>query len=162
MKTQQVSASAIINAPASQVYSILADYRDGHPRILPRQYFSSLEVERGGVGAGTVIRFQMRAPGMTRTFLADITEPEPGRVLVESNRVEADPTAQSVTTFTVDPIHGGQHAQVTISTALSVSNWLEGLFTTMFLRRVYAQELKQIASLAEERRGDANAESARA
>jgi hypothetical protein len=149
MKTQQVSAMAVINAPASQIYAILADYRDGHPRILPKQYFSALEVERGGVGAGTVIRSQMRAPGMTRTFLADITEPEPGRVLVESNRVEADPASQSVTTFTVDPINGGQQAQVTISTALPVANWLEGFFTTMFLRRVYAQELKQIAALAE-------------
>ena len=162
MKTQYVSASAIINASAKQVYAILADYRDGHPRILPKQYFSSLEVERGGIGAGTVIRFEMRAPGMTRTFHADITEPEPGRVLVESNRVEGNPASKSVTTFTVDPVNGQQQARVTIDTALSVSNWLEGLFTTMFLRRVYAQELKQIAGLAEERRGDANAESARA
>jgi Polyketide cyclase / dehydrase and lipid transport len=161
VKTQYVSASAIINASAKQVYAILADYRDGHPRILPKQYFSSLEVERGGIGAGTVIRFEMRAPGMTRTFHADITEPEPGRVLVESNRVASDSASKSVTTFTVDPVNGGQQAQVTISTTLSVLNWLEGLFTSMFLRRVYAQELKQIASLAEERRGDAQAESAR-
>jgi hypothetical protein len=65
--------------------------------------------------------------------------------------VETDPTSKSVTTFTVDPTNGEQQARVTISTALSVSNWLEGLFTTRFLRRVYAQELKQIASLAEER-----------
>ncbi len=141
----------MINAPARQVYAILADYHEGHPRILPKQYFSSLEVKRGGVGAGTVIRFQMHAPGTTRTFLADVTEPEPGRVLMESNRVETEPASQSVTTFRVDPINDGQQAQVTISTALSVSNWLQGLFTTMFLRRVYAQELKQIAALAEER-----------
>jgi len=160
MKTQQVSASSIINAPARQVYTLLADYQDGHPHILPKQYFSSLEVERGGVGAGTVIRFQMRAPGMTRTFLADITEPEPGRVLVESNRVETDPAVQSVTTFIVDPINGGQQTQVTISTALSVANWLEGLFTTMFLRRVYAQELKQIAAFAEERQAAVSVKSA--
>jgi hypothetical protein len=65
MKTKQVSASAVINAPAKQVYTILADYHDGHPRILPQQYFSSLEVERGGVGAGTVLRFQMRAVDST-------------------------------------------------------------------------------------------------
>jgi len=151
MRTQQVSTSAVINAPAKQVYAILADYHDGHPRILPRQYFPFLEVERGGVGAGTVLRFQMRAPGMTRTFHADVTEPEPGRVLVESNRSETDPASKSVTTFTVDPVKGEQQTQVTISTVLSVSSWLEGLFTTMFLRWVYAQELRQIAALAEER-----------
>ena len=151
MRTQQVSTSAVINAPAKQVYAILADYHDGHPRILPRQYFPFLEVERGGVGAGTILRFEMRAPGMTRTFHADVTEPEPGRVLVESNWSETDPAAKSMTTFTVDPVKGEQQTQVTISTALSVSSWLEGLFTTMFLRRVYAQELRQIAALAEER-----------
>jgi hypothetical protein len=82
-------------------------------------------------------------------------------VLVESNRVASDSASKSVTTFTVDPINGQQQAQVTIGTALTVSNWLEGLFTTMFLRHVYAQELKQIASLAEERREDSKAESAR-
>ena len=160
MKTQQVSASAIINAPARQVYTILADYHDGHPRILPQQYFSALEVKQGGVGAGTALRFQMRASGTTRTFLADVTEPEPGRVLVESNRLENDPASTSVTTFTVDPINRDQQARVTISTALTASNWLEGLFTTMFLRRVYAQELKQIASLAEEQPAASNAKSA--
>ncbi|HTP10544.1 MAG TPA: SRPBCC family protein [Anaerolineae bacterium] len=162
MKTQQVSASAIINAPARQIYTILADYHGGHPRILPRQYFSALEVKQGGVGAGTALRFQMRASGTTRTFLADVTEPEPGRVLVESNRLESDPTSTSVTTFTVDPINGDQQARVTISTALSISNWLEGLFTTMFLRRVYAQELKQIVALAAERQASSSAESVHA
>ncbi len=88
---------------------------------------------------------------MTRTFHADITEPEPGRVLVESNRVESDPSAESVTTFTVEPINDEAQSQVTISTTLSVSNWLAGLLTTMFLRRVYVQELKQIAALAQAR-----------
>jgi hypothetical protein len=161
MKTQHVSASAVINAPAQQIYTILADYHDGHPRILPKPYFSSLEIEQGGVGDGTVIRFEMRAPGMTRTFHADVTEPEPGRVLVESNRSETAPASKSVTTFTVDPIKGEVQSQVTISTALSVSNWLEGLFTTMFLRRVYAQELKQLAHLAEERLAHSSASSLR-
>ncbi len=162
MKTQQVSASAIINAPARQVYTILADYHDGHPRILPRQHFSALEVKQGGIGAGTALRFQMSASGTTRTFLADVTEPEPGRVLVESNRLESDPASQSVTTFTVDPIKGEQQAQVTISTALTVSNWLEGLFTSMFLRRIYAPELKQLANLAAGRLAASSAKTVRA
>ncbi len=98
---------------------------------------------------------------MTRAFLAEVTEPEPGRLLVESNRVETDPASQSVMTFTVDPINSGQQAQVTISTALSAANWLEGFLTTMFLRRVYAQELKQIAALAEERAAAMSVKSAR-
>ena len=113
------------------------------------------------LGAGTVLRFEMRAPGMTRAFHADVTEPEPGRVLVESNWSETDPVSKSVTTFTVDPVKGERQTQVTISTALSVSSWVEGLFTTMFLRRVYAQELKQIERHAKERLADPRTQSVR-
>ena len=147
MKTQHVSASAVINTPSERVYAILADYHAGHPSILPKQYFPSIEVTHGGVGAGTALRFQMRAGNTTRSFLADVTEPEPGRVLVESNRLETDPNNTSVTTFTVDP-NGERQTHLTIATEMVVSNWLEGVVSTLFLRRVYAQEIKQIAAAA--------------
>lgn len=101
----------------------------------------------------------MRAGGRTRSFRAEVTEPEPGRVLAETNRLEADPATQSVTTFTVDPLKGEAQTQVTISTTLPVANRLEGLFTIMLLRRVYAQELRQIAALAEERLAASSAKS---
>ncbi len=149
MKTQHVSASSVINAPARQVYAILADYHVSHPSILPKQYFPAIEVTRGGVGAGTALRFQMKAGASTRSFIADVTEPEPGRVLVESNRLENDPASTSVTTFTVEP-SGERQTHLTIATDMTVANWLEGLMSTLFLRRVYAQEMKQIAALAEE------------
>ena len=145
MKTR-VAASAIIKVPAQQVYAMLADYHNGHPHILPSQYFSDLQVEQGGIGAGTVIGFQMRVLGGTQTFRAAIMEPEPGRVLVETNLPSG-----AITTFTVDPRLGGQHAQVTIATELAVSNWLEGLVTKMLLHRIYVQELKLLAAYAEKR-----------
>ena len=93
-----VSASATIPARRERVYSLIADYNDGHPRILPKQ-FMSLVVEQGGVGAGTIIRFQMRVFGKKQTFRAAITEPERGRVLVETDL----DTNGAVTTFTVNP-----------------------------------------------------------
>ena len=145
MKTR-VEASAIIKAPARQVYTVIADYHNGHPHILPAPYFSDLRVEQGGIGAGTVIGFQMRVLGKTRTFRAAITEPEPGRVLVETNLPSG-----AITTFTVDPRFGGQHVQVTIATELAASNGLEGFVTKMLLHRVYAQELKLLAAYAEQR-----------
>jgi hypothetical protein len=148
MKTQHVAASGVINAPAQRVYAILADYHAGHPSILPKQYFPSIEVTRGGVGAGTALRFQMRAGNTLRAFVAAVTEPEPGRVLVESNHLETDPNNTSVTTFTVDP-NGERQTHLTIATEMVVSNWLEGVVSTLFLRRVYAQEMKQIAALAQ-------------
>jgi len=93
-----IRASAIIPARRERVYSLIANYRDGHPRILPKQ-FSNLVVEQGGVGAGTLIRFQMSLVGKKQTFRAAITEPEPGRVLVESY-FDTDGMA---TSFIVDP-----------------------------------------------------------
>ena len=56
MPVVRASSSAQIRAPGRIVYSLIADYRNGHPRILPPRYYPPpLEVERGGVGAGTAI-----------------------------------------------------------------------------------------------------------
>src|SRR5262249_14871310 len=103
MPRHQVSAEAVVDAPAGRAYAVIADYRDGHPHILPRPPFVSLDVEQGGTGAGTVIRFQMRVFGRVRTFRAAITEPEPGRVLAET-----DLDTGTLTTFTVVPVEDGR------------------------------------------------------
>src|SRR5438270_3776904 len=108
-----VSASAVIPARRERIYSLISNYRDGHPRILPKQ-FTSLVVEEGGIGAGTIIRFQMRVFGRKQTFRAAITEPEPGRVLVETYL----DSNGAVTTFTVNPGHAPADSNVTISTEL--------------------------------------------
>lgn len=68
MAKHSVSASALISAPAQRVYDLIADYHNGHPRILPKPYFISLEVEQGGYGAGTVINFQMKLMGRIQPF----------------------------------------------------------------------------------------------
>lgn len=142
-----ISASAIIPARRERVYSLIANYKDGHPRILPRQ-FSNLTVEQGGFGAGTVIRFQMSVFGKKRTFRAAITEPEPGRVLVETN-LEAN---GAVTTFTVDPGHAPADSKVTISTELSVRGGFAGMIekklSTLLLRPIYFKELENLARVA--------------
>jgi hypothetical protein len=38
-----------IDAPPSRVYSIVADYHQHHPRILPPEYFKGIRVEEGGI-----------------------------------------------------------------------------------------------------------------
>src|SRR3954452_24399967 len=103
-----VSASATIPARRDRVYSLISNYKDGHPRILPKQ-FTNLTVEQGGTGAGTVIRFQMSVFGRRQTLRAAITEPEPGRVLVETDL----DTNGAVTTFTVNPGSAPADSQVT-------------------------------------------------
>ena len=148
-KSFEVEASARVEAPAEVVYRIIADYRDGHPHVLPKQYFEWLEVEQGGRGEGTVIRFQMRVLGQTRVLRAVVTEPEPGRVLVESDTGGAGP----VTTFTVEP--AGEGSRVTFSTKLTSNGGPVGLLERFVLRRVlrriYARELEQLERLAVER-----------
>ena len=148
-KSFTVEAAARVGAPAEVVYNIIADYRNGHPQILPRQDFEWLEVEQGGRGEGTVIRFQMRVLGQTRVLRAVVTEPEPGRVLVETDTGGAGP----VTTFVVEPEGSGSH--VTFSTELTSAGGplgvLERFVLRRVLRRVYARELEQLGRVAVER-----------
>src|SRR5262245_63172425 len=99
MSRHFVSVQSEIGVPADRAYAIIADYRDGHPQIIPRPPFVDLVVEEGGIGAGTMIRFRIRSFGSTRTMRSAIAEPEPGRILVES-----DPEGRVVTTFTVEPV----------------------------------------------------------
>lgn len=146
MATIRISVSARIDAPPKTLYDIIADYREGHPRILPRPPFVSLEVEEGGVGAGSVIRVQMRVMGRLDTFRATITEPDPGRVLVETNDNGYE------TTFTVIPEGGGERARVTLLTTKErrrgLLGALEARLAPRLLRPVYARELELLAAAA--------------
>ena len=96
-------------------------------------------MEQGGVGDGTVIRFTMRVLGVERTARARITEPDPGRVLVETEL-----TTGLVTTFTVAPV-GDAAADVTIETRVpqvpGVRGTVERWITKSMLPRIYRDEL---------------------
>jgi hypothetical protein len=142
-----ITASAVIPARRERVYSLIANYNDGHQRILPKQ-FTGLVVEQGGVGAGTVIRFQMSLLGRKQTFRAAITEPDPGRVLVETYL----DTNRAVTTFTVNPGGAPADSHVTISTELPVRGGflgkVERTMATLLLRPIYVRELENLARVA--------------
>ena len=62
MATMRIRAERSLAAPPERVYRCIADYREHHPRFLPPA-FSNFRVEQGGVGAGTEIRFQLKAGG---------------------------------------------------------------------------------------------------
>jgi hypothetical protein len=146
-----VSRSARINARAAQVYAAIADYRQQHPHIVPPEFFPRLEVLEGGVGAGTRTRVEMRVLGTTRVFEQVVTEPEPGRVLVESNQ-----DGSGVSTFTVDSVDGGESADVTIATEIEarpgIAGLAERLVTSVMLPRIYRKELAQLAAYVAQRR----------
>jgi hypothetical protein len=144
--TVTVEARAKVRAPADRVYGLIADYRLGHPRIVPPKYFQNIVVEHGGTGAGTVISFEMKMLGRVRKSRARITEPEPGRVLVEKVDDQA-----IVTTYRVEPL-GAFRTEVTISTVLPTHRGpvgaLEGLLVRALLAPVYRDELALIDRVA--------------
>jgi hypothetical protein len=143
MRRAYVSAERVLDAPAAVVYHCIADYREHHRTegFLP-PVFTDLQVEQGGVGAGTVIRFTMNLGGRRRTAVARVTEPQPGRVLVETG-------GGALTTFTVLP--EGDRARVRFDTVLEGSG-LEGLMLQLFgarlLRPVYEDELTRLEAAA--------------
>lgn len=141
MPTITVAVSKPIDAPASQIYPILADYQNHHPHILPPA-FTGLEVEEGGQGAGTIFKAGLQLLGQKQSFRMRVTEPEPGRVLMET-----DFNTDLVTTFTVIPGESGS-SEVTIATTFQARPGLRGFMERLIipglLRRIYRQELQQL------------------
>jgi len=146
MAIKKFSVSALILSPPKVVYNIIADYRNGHPHILPRPPFVSLKVEKGGIGAGTEMIVQMEMFSKLQTFRATVTEPEPGRTLVETT------DTGYITTFTVESRDEGKHSYVTFTTELAensgMSKRFEFYLMSKLLRPVYKKELEILADIA--------------
>jgi uncharacterized membrane protein len=144
MATIAVAAERLIEAPADAVYGYLADMRGHHPHFLP-DAFEDFEVESGGVGAGTLTRFTLNAGGRRREYRMEVGEPEPGRVLTES-----DTGSSLVTTFSVTP--QGSSSRVEISTRWEGAGGIGGIFERLFaprvMRGIYADELERLDAYA--------------
>ena len=144
-------ASDIIDAPPDQVYAIISDYHAGHPAILPSRYFTDLAVTEGGQGEGTAVTVHMKIFGVKALLNLVVSEPEPGRVLVEE-----DKSAGVVTTFTLEPVDDGERTRLTISTDARTSPGVKGLMERVvnpaISRKIYREELQQLARVVQERR----------
>lgn len=143
-----VSEGRTVPVPAAVAYDLIADYHTGHPSILPPEYFGRLEVLAGGRGAGTRIRFEMKAFGRVNVAVADVTEPVPGHELRELL------TDGLVTTFLVEPL-GPSECRVTFTTRYhkpGLRGWLERLLAPPYLHKVYVAELAQLERVAIARR----------
>ena len=135
-----VVAEALVGAPADRVYELIADHREHHPKFLPAN-FSNFEIEQGGVGAGTITTFTISAGSRTRNYRMKVDEPQPGRVMTES-----DTTSSLVTTWTVMP--DGDRCRVRIETrwdgARGIGGFFERLFAPPALRGIYTDELRRL------------------
>ena len=146
MATILVSAERTVDAPASAVYGYVADMREHHPHFLPPA-FSDFEVESGGVGAGTITRFTVTAGGRTRQYRMKVAEPEPGRVLTES-----DTGSSLVTKTTVTPQGRSSLLQICTSWdgARGIGGFFERLFAPRVMRGIYTDELERLDAYARE------------
>lgn len=138
--------SSLVTTPPQVVYSVVVDYYNAHPKILPKPPFVSLEVLKGGIGAGTEILVKMEMFRKVLSFRAVVTEPDPGRILVET-------TDQGyISTFKVEPREEGKHSYVTFTTELAensgISKRIEFWLTSLLLRPVYKKELDKLAEIA--------------
>ena len=142
-----ISVERAVEAPAETVYGYIADMRE-HPRFLPPA-FSDFRVESGGVGAGTLTRFKMTAGGRTREYQMKVAEPEPGRVLTES-----DTNSSAVTTFTVSPQDAASLVQISTSWdgAPGIGGFFERMFAPRVMRAIYMDELNRLDAYAREHR----------
>lgn len=142
MAPARFSMERTIPAAPEALYALLADYREGHPGILPPA-FSDYAVLEGGVGAGTHIRFQFTVAGRPRSMEGRVSEPEPGRVLEETY---AD---GSITRFIVDPAGQGSHLRIeTDWDARGLTSFVERLLVPRLLGPIYREELDLIAAWA--------------
>jgi hypothetical protein len=149
MRTFRIVSSARVAAPADVAYRLIADYREGHPRIVPPKYFSNLVVEEGGYGAGTRFTIDMTVLGKTQHMRAVVEEPQPGRVLIER-----DLDRGLVTTFEVVPA-GASSCDVTFTTDMprkaGIAGAIEEFITKRILPKIYREELAQLERVATSR-----------
>jgi uncharacterized protein YndB with AHSA1/START domain len=143
MAKVEASAERMIDAPAETVYRYLADM-NRHAHFLPPE-FSDFQVVEGGVGEGSVTTFAVTAGGRTRNYRMRVTEPAPGRTLVES-----DVNSSLVTTFSVEP--QGSKALVRIHTSWDGAGGIGGFFEKTFapkaMKRIYLDELDRLNTYA--------------
>jgi len=145
MGTINVEQEGRVGAPADLTYGLIADDTH-HQQFLP-EGFSDFEILEGGVGAGTLHRFKVQAGGRVREYVMRVDEPEPGRVISET-----DQNSSLVTTFTVTP--AGEGCMVRIRTqwegAGGIGGFFERTFAPKVMRKMYADELARLDTYARE------------
>jgi Polyketide cyclase / dehydrase and lipid transport len=142
MNQIHAEVSKVIEAPPEAVYAVIADYNESHPAILPKHVFSGLVVEQGGVGAGTVVRVTMAA--LVQELQVTVSEPEPGRVLIESG-------SGLTTTFAVEPVGAGRSSKVTITADAAPSPGLKGWIEKVVTQALLLDELRLLAEYVQKK-----------
>jgi hypothetical protein len=90
--------------------------------------------------------------GAEQEFYQRVSEPEPGRVLVEQ---DIDSPQNEMSTFTVTPVDEGQRARVEIATTMTASPGLRGMaeraVMSLVIPALYRRELQLLEAVAQQR-----------
>lgn len=143
MVTFRIAETRWLAAAPEAVHAVFADYHQGHPAILPRNFFGGLWVEAGGFGEGTVVRYTVRMLGREVVARARISEPDPGRTLMET-----DLATDTTTVFRMTPEAGG--TRVAIESEFQwpgLQGWLAARLLPRLFRKVYRAELANLARI---------------
>jgi hypothetical protein len=139
-----VIASKVIDASPEAVYAVFSDYEVAHKAILPKPYFAEMVVLAGGQGAGTVVDVHMDVFGSKKTYHLTVTEPKPGRLLVETDYKTGERTH-----FIMEPLSDGK-TKVTIDSKFNSSpgfaGVMERLITVPVTRFIFKKELENVAA----------------
>lgn len=132
-----------MDVPADVVYHCLVDYREHHrPGGFLPPAFSNQDIERGGVGDGTELRYDLTLGGRRREVRASVREAVAGRQIVESG-----PGLE--TTMTVDPLEDGTHVRFETEIDQPGMSGLVGrLFAARLLVPIYRDELRRLEGYA--------------
>ena len=142
MSKIHIESSRDIPVEAAVLHAIVTDYHVGHPAILPKP-FEGIRVDKGGRGAGTELTLFAKAFGSTTEMRQKVSEPEPGRVVVE-----ADMDSDLVTKFIFEPLEAGQQTRVTITTDYTPKSFAERFVNPPLLRYMYKKELQNLEAYA--------------
>ena len=146
-----ISVRGDVDAAADVVYAVFADYRQGHRLIVSPKFFRDWHVEQGGYGAGTILTYTAMALGQKTPHRAVVSEPQPGRVLVETEETLC-------TTFTVDAV-GADRAKVDITTITTTAKGMRGVVERLImpwvLRPLYREEIRHLELYAQGKKDEA-------
>jgi hypothetical protein len=141
-----VKSEKVVNANPANVYSVLSDYREQRPHMLPPN-FVDYKVERGGHGEGTEVSYRLHVARRERPYHMRIKEPVKGKVITEN-----DTNSSLVTTWTLLPLDDSQRTMVRVATEWEGGRGLRGFFERTFaplgVRRLYGYLLNQLSTIA--------------
>ena len=145
-------------APGWKTSTVSGCTQRGSPALaLPWKLTEPFRVDaNGGVGAGTIVHSDTVVWGRKFHYRQEVTEPEPGHILVETSTDQDQGTK-----FVLERLNNGTQTRLTISRYMpghtGLYGWLERVMTVPSARGIYQKELRQIDAYMQKQKTAARA-----